>query len=157
MKPEKVFEPRGLTTAFFLSKLFLWKRIIRTRLTLYWNAFVVCICEFFLIYVYCSCGFNIEFSSLRRRRCFYSEQRGWFLSRQRSTAGLLEINSNQFRHIFVILCAIRFSENFFKILIVSKLKKPQCIRKLIKQDLIKVLFNLFIQKPLYYVFISLKM
>ena len=40
VKPGKLLEPRGLTTTFFLSKLFHWKRIIRTRLTLYWNAFI---------------------------------------------------------------------------------------------------------------------
>ena len=67
--------------AFFLSKLFHWKSIIRTKLTLYWNAFVVFVCGFFLIYVYCSWGLNIGFSSLRQRRCFYSRQRRWFLGR----------------------------------------------------------------------------
>ena len=64
---------------FFLSKLFHWKRIIRTSLTLYWNAFIVLVCGFFLIYVYCSSGLNIGFSLLRRRRCFYSRQRRWFV------------------------------------------------------------------------------
>ena len=58
--------------------------------------------------------------------------------------------------MIVILCAIRFSENFFKKLIVSTLSKPQYIREYIKEDLFKVLFNLFNQKPLYYVFIYLK-
>ena len=72
VKPGKALEPRGLTTAFFLSKLFHWKRIISTRLTLYWNAFVIFDCGFFLIYVYCCWSLNIEFSSLRRRGCFYS-------------------------------------------------------------------------------------
>ena len=50
-KPGKVLEPRGLTTAFFLSKLFHWKTIIRTRQTLYWNAFVVFAWGVFLIYM----------------------------------------------------------------------------------------------------------
>ena len=54
VKQGKVLESRGLTTAFFLSKLFHWKRIIRTKLTLYCNAVVVFVCRFFLIYVYCS-------------------------------------------------------------------------------------------------------
>ena len=58
--------------------------------------------------------------------------------------------------MMVILCAIRFSEKFFKKLIVSTLSKPQYIREYIKEDLFKVLFNLFNQKPLYYVFIYLK-
>ena len=69
VKPGKVLEPRGLTTAFFLSKLSNWKRIIRTRLTLYCNTFVVFICGFFLICVCSSWGLNIGFSSLRWRRC----------------------------------------------------------------------------------------
>ena len=55
-----------------------------------------------------------------------------------------------------MLRAIRFSENIFKNLIVLTLRKPQYIRKYVKEDLIKVLFNLFHQKPLYYVFIYLK-
>ena len=55
------------------------------------------------------------------------------------------------------MCAIRCSENFFKRLILSALRKQQYIRKYIKEDLIKVLFNLFNQKPLYYAFIYLKM
>ena len=46
VKPGKVLEPRGLANAFFLSKFFHWKRIIRTRLTLYWNAFVVSFVNF---------------------------------------------------------------------------------------------------------------
>ena len=50
-KPGKVLEPRVLTTAFFLSKLFHWKTIIRTRQTLYWNAFVVFAWGVFLIYM----------------------------------------------------------------------------------------------------------
>ena len=54
VKPGKVFEPRGLTNVFFLSKFFHTKRIIRNRLTLCWNAFVVFVCGFFFIYVYCS-------------------------------------------------------------------------------------------------------
>ena len=66
VKQGKVLESRGLiafflsnlfsfqSTAFFLSKLFPWKRIIRTRLTLYCNAVVVFVCRFFLIFVYCS-------------------------------------------------------------------------------------------------------
>ena len=82
VQPGNVLE----STAFFLYKLFHWKRIIRTRLTLYWNAFVVLVCGFFLIYVYCSWGLNIGFSSLRRRRCFYH--------RQRSGAGPLETICN---------------------------------------------------------------
>ena len=86
VKPGKVLEPRVLTTAFFLSKLFHWKKIIRTRLTLYWNASVVFVCWFFLIYVYCSWGLNIRFNLLRRRRCF--------LGRERSGEGLLEIICN---------------------------------------------------------------
>ena len=39
-------------------------------------------------------------------------------------------------------------------LIFSSLRKPQYIRKYIKEDLIKVLFNLFNQKPLHFVFIK---
>ena len=93
VKPGKLLEPRGLTTTFFLSKLFHWKRIIRTRLTLYWNAFIFFGCGFFIIYVYCSWGLSIGFRSLRRR-CFYSRQRRWFLGRQRRGAGLLEIICN---------------------------------------------------------------
>ena len=102
VKPGKVLEPRGLTTAFFLSKLFHWKRIIRTRLTLNWNALIVFVCAFFLIYVYCSWGLNIGFSSLRRRRFFYSRQRRWIFGRQRT-----ETVCNWLRHIFVILCQWR--------------------------------------------------
>ena len=41
-----------------------------------------------------------------------------FLGIQRSGAGPREIICNWFRHIFVVLCAIRFSENVFKKLIV---------------------------------------
>ena len=48
--------------------------------------------------------------------------------------------------------AMRFSENFFKKLIFSTLKKPQDI----KEDLIKVLLSIFNQKSLYYAFIYLK-
>ena len=55
-----------------------------------------------------------------------------------------------------MLRAIRFSENIFKNLIVLTLRKAQYIRKYVKEDLIKVLFNLFNQRPLYYVFIYLK-
>ena len=55
-----------------------------------------------------------------------------------------------------MLRAIRFSENIFKNLIVLTLRKPQYIRKYFKEDLIKVLFNLFNQRPLYYVLIYLK-
>ena len=87
-------EPKDLTAAFFLSKLFQWKKIIRTRLTLYWNAVVLSVCGFFLIYVYCSWGLYIGFSWLRRRRCFCSKQRRWFLGRQRSRAGSFEIICN---------------------------------------------------------------
>ena len=74
VKPRKVLGPRGLRTTFFLSKLFHWRRVIRTRLTLYFP-FLVFVCESFVIYVYCSWGLNIGFSSLRRRRFFYSRQR----------------------------------------------------------------------------------
>ena len=88
--------------------------------------------------------------------CFYSRQRRWFLGRQKSRAEPLEIICKQFRHIFVILCAIRFSESFFKKLIVSTLRKPNYTRKYIKEDLIKVLFDLFNKKPLHYIFMYLK-
>ena len=88
VKPGKALEPR---TVFVLTKSFEWKRIIRTRLTLHWNAFVVFVCGFFLIYVYYSWSLNTGLSSLRRRRCFYSRQRRWFLGRQRSRRGPLEI------------------------------------------------------------------
>ena len=80
-------------------------------------------------------------SPSRRIRCFYSRQRTWFLGRQRSRAGRLEIICNEFNDIFVILCSIGFSET----LIVSTLRKPQYIGKHIKEGLIKVLFNLFNQ------------
>ena len=55
--------------------------------------------------------------------------------------------------MMVILCAIRFSENFFKKLIVSTLRKPQYIRKYIKEDLIKV-FSTYLIKNHCIMFLS---
>ena len=95
MKPGKVLKPRGLKTAFFLSRLFYWKRIITTRLTFYRNAFFVFVFGLFLIYVY-SWGLNTEFSYLRRRRCFYKRQRRWFLGRQWCRAGPLRSSHQRY-------------------------------------------------------------
>ena len=70
VKPAKVLEPRGLTTAFFLSKLFQWKRIIRPGWHCSGMLLLFSFVDFFFIYVYRFWGLNIGFSLLRRRRCF---------------------------------------------------------------------------------------
>ena len=50
--------------------------------------------RFWIFLRLCSWHLKIGFSSLRRRRCFYSRQRRWFLGRQRNRAWPLEIICN---------------------------------------------------------------
>ena len=86
---------KRLENCAFSFQIVHWKRIIRTRLTFYWNAFFVFVFGLFLIYVY-SWGLNTEFSYLRRRRCFYNRQRRWFLGRQWSRAGPLRSSHQRY-------------------------------------------------------------
>ena len=134
MKPEKVLEP------FFLSKVFHSKMIIRTRLTLYWNTLVVFVLMLLIFPHLCALFLRFE------------DQ----VSAHWDKEDISTVDKEDGSSMMVISCAIRFSENFFKKLIVSTLSKPQYIRKYIQEDLFKVLFNLSNQKPLYYVFIYLK-
>ena len=134
MKPEKVLEP------FFLSKVFHSKMIIRTRLTLYWNTLVVFVLMLLIFPHLCALFLRFE------------DQ----VSVHWDKEDISTVDKEDGSSMMVISCAIRFSENFFKKLIVSTLSKPQYIRKYIQEDLFKVLFNLSNQKPLHYVFIYLK-
>ena len=93
VKPVKFLEPRSWTTAFFFQ-IDSFEKDNQDQGDIVLGCSRCFRLWIFLIYVYCSWGLNIGLNSLRRRRCFYSRQRRWFLGWQRSRAGPLEMICN---------------------------------------------------------------